>query len=37
VFSATRAAGKITEMKELIESLARKAGGEIPEKSSKNA
>ena len=32
MFSATWAAGKITGMKELIESLTRKAGDEIPDK-----
>ena len=32
MFGATWAAGKITGMKELIESLTRKAGDEIPDK-----
>jgi len=36
VFDATWATGKITGMNELIESLTGKAGGEIPEKSSKD-
>jgi len=35
LFGATRAAGKITGMKELIESLTRKAGDEILDKARK--